>query len=358
MLYSSLRIMAQMLPVVALLATAGLAQAASTGLQPGARIPSFSLKDQRGLAQTFDSLKGPNGLVILFNRSADWCPFCKAQLIDLEGARKEFEAKGVHVVSVTYDSPDVLSTFAKRRGIHFEMLSDPNSAVIKEFGVLNPDATADQAGIAIPNYFWIAPDGVIRHRLAEAELLDRASASYFYQQIFGGAAALERAHSVSAAATPHVKVALGQTDVVTAPGTRIRLWARIEFDGDTHLYAPGAESLGYHSVKLSLNPAELYGSHATSYPTSTVLNVPSLGERIPVFEHEVLIAKDIWPIRNDETVQKFAADPTLVVRGVLEYQACTNTTCFAPTKVPVEWTVEVRASDLDGERVPEPLRRK
>jgi thiol-disulfide isomerase/thioredoxin len=54
------------------------------GLQPGAKAPSFTLQDQTGKTQNLSSLTGPKGLVLLFFRSADWCPFCKGQLVDLE----------------------------------------------------------------------------------------------------------------------------------------------------------------------------------------------------------------------------------------------------------------------------------
>jgi cytochrome oxidase Cu insertion factor (SCO1/SenC/PrrC family) len=45
---------------------------AQTGPAVGARIPAFEAVDQHGKARTFDSLKGPHGLVLLFVRSADW----------------------------------------------------------------------------------------------------------------------------------------------------------------------------------------------------------------------------------------------------------------------------------------------
>ena len=52
---------------------AGLAaQSARSGLDVGAKIPSFSLEDQNGKVQTFDSIKGQNGAVLVFFRSADW----------------------------------------------------------------------------------------------------------------------------------------------------------------------------------------------------------------------------------------------------------------------------------------------
>ena len=42
------------------------------GLSVGQKAPAFSLRDQFGHAQTLDALKGANGTVLLFFRSADW----------------------------------------------------------------------------------------------------------------------------------------------------------------------------------------------------------------------------------------------------------------------------------------------
>jgi hypothetical protein len=44
----------------------------SIGLAVGQKAPAFSLRDQFGRTQTLDSLKGANGTVLLFFRSADW----------------------------------------------------------------------------------------------------------------------------------------------------------------------------------------------------------------------------------------------------------------------------------------------
>ena len=44
----------------------------STGIAVGQKIPAFSVPDQNGRSQTFDSIKGPNGAAIYFNRSVDW----------------------------------------------------------------------------------------------------------------------------------------------------------------------------------------------------------------------------------------------------------------------------------------------
>lgn len=43
-----------------------------TGPAVGEKIPQFEAQDQNGNRQTFETLRGPNGLLLLFYRSADW----------------------------------------------------------------------------------------------------------------------------------------------------------------------------------------------------------------------------------------------------------------------------------------------
>ena len=42
------------------------------GPQVGETVPDFSLVDQFGETRTLQSLMGPNGLMLVFSRSADW----------------------------------------------------------------------------------------------------------------------------------------------------------------------------------------------------------------------------------------------------------------------------------------------
>jgi hypothetical protein len=50
----------------------GSVELMSIGLAVGQKAPAFSLHDEFGRVQTLDTLKGTNGTVLLFFRSADW----------------------------------------------------------------------------------------------------------------------------------------------------------------------------------------------------------------------------------------------------------------------------------------------
>ena len=73
--------------------------------------------------------------------------------MELQGRLSELEANGLGLVAISYDSQDVLSEFAARRGITFPLLSDEDSAIIETFGILNTVAaeglgpTADDAAV-------------------------------------------------------------------------------------------------------------------------------------------------------------------------------------------------------------------
>lgn len=44
----------------------------ATGPEPGQRIPDFALPDQSGIIRSLPNLAGPNGLLLVFHRSANW----------------------------------------------------------------------------------------------------------------------------------------------------------------------------------------------------------------------------------------------------------------------------------------------
>ena len=103
------------------------------GPQVGTRVPDFTLVDQKGQSRTLASLMGPKGLMLVFYRSADWCPYCKTQLAELQTRAADLAKNGIGLAAVSYDSVPVLADFSKRRGITFPLLSDPGSQTIKRY---------------------------------------------------------------------------------------------------------------------------------------------------------------------------------------------------------------------------------
>ncbi len=99
----------------------------------------FAATDQTGTPRNFDSFVGENGAVVVFYRSAKWCPFCQMQLIDLNtNAVEAIKERGYGLAAISYDKVSDLERFHKKWRVAFPMLSDEGSAMIDTLGLRNP----------------------------------------------------------------------------------------------------------------------------------------------------------------------------------------------------------------------------
>jgi peroxiredoxin len=324
------------------------------GLMPGAKAPEFRLHDQTNRPQTLQSLSGNNGLLLLFFRSADWCPFCKGQLVDLEGAQKAFAARGINVAAVSYDSPAVLADFGKRRTITYPLLSDQNSELIDKFGIRNPAGKGIEAGIPYPGYYLIDTHDVIVKRFFETAYVNRLTANNLYANLFGDVPLPGQGRRLEA--TPHVTVTTSQSDQSVTPGSVVRLSVDLTPAPETHVYAPGAEKYQYIVTSLNFVRSDLYTAGKTSYPKSEILSVPELDQLVPVYNGRIELSTSAAAVVNGNTIHHFGQESKLDLKAELTYQACTKSICFPPVKVPVEWTVNLKP--LDRERVSESLQHR
>jgi peroxiredoxin len=136
-----------------------------TGPAIGTKAPAFTLKDQTGKERTLEEVLKKRKVALVFYRSADWCPFCKKQLVQLQADLKALEDSGFSIVGISYDSVDVLHDFADKRKIAFPLLSDPGSKTIKAYGLLNKEAAGKAEGIPYPGTIVLDRDGMVRAKL-------------------------------------------------------------------------------------------------------------------------------------------------------------------------------------------------
>ncbi len=104
-----------------------------------------------------------------------------------------FEAAGVAVYALSYDEPEALADFAAKHGITFTFLSDPDSEVITEFGILNTLIPPDDHpwhGIPFPGAYIIDSEGIIRSKFFEGRLAIRASGDQLLRAVAGEPPAL------------------------------------------------------------------------------------------------------------------------------------------------------------------------
>lgn len=183
------RSLAKLLIVCSLITAARYSFAAEFVWAPafpeGSHIPVLEAPDHTGTVQTLASLAGDKGLVLLFSRSVDWCPFCKAQLRALVKEVDAFVAMGFNVSVMTYDSLEILQNVVEDEGVTFKLLHDEALKHVNAYGILNKDyAPGDSAyGIPQPGILVIAPDGTIVKKFAEEDFRKRPDFALVLQSL-------------------------------------------------------------------------------------------------------------------------------------------------------------------------------
>ena len=145
------------------------------GLALGQTVGDVSLIRSNGDAASLSDLMGANGVALVFVRSVDWCPYCKKQLKEIDDISDELAGLGWPLMAVSYDDPAILAEFSGKHGLGYELLSDPESEVIRTFNLLNTDMKQGTRyyGIPHPAIFFVDTDRSIRAVLREDGYKDR-----------------------------------------------------------------------------------------------------------------------------------------------------------------------------------------
>lgn len=253
--------------------------------------------------------------------------------MQLQNAKDRFEKQGLYLAAISYDSPAILTDFAKRHKIKFPLLADPNSQVIRSFNVLNAEAKGMTKGMAHPGFFYIDESGTIREKYFEGKYTNRFTANNVIGKLFPELTE-EVSHTVEA---PHLRVTLSQSDRTVVPGSRVTLTADIDLPPDVHVYSPGVQ--GYKPIQLILHTSAGIEPAAVSYAPPKTLYLEAIKEEVPVFDGNFRITQDVTvdvsKVREGARAL-FSATKTVSIVGELQYQACDRTTCYPPMSVPVK----------------------
>jgi peroxiredoxin len=214
-------------------------QSIKTGPDVGQAVPSFSASDQDGRAQTLQSIMGPKGAMLVFFRSADWWPFCKVQLVELQHNLAAIRKEGLGVAAISYDSTGALKSFADRQHISYPLLSDPDSKIIRAFDILNETSKPGTMtyGIPYPGVYILDVKGQVLAKYFEDDYKDRVSTADILARQFGAPIAAARGVSE----TKHLRITASASNDIARPGLRIALKLDIELKPGMHvdLRAPG-----------------------------------------------------------------------------------------------------------------------
>lgn len=259
----------------------------------------------------------------------------------------------------------MLAAFSKQRGITFPLLSDFGSATIKRYGILNPfpeqalgpsrndpavkadiekyvsvvGARSEMTGIAFPGTFILDRRGRVTARFFEDFYIDRNTVSSLLIKLGDRAGVSAAATKIS---TNHLDVTTYPSDPAVAPGNRFALVVEVAPHTRLHVYAPGAEALGYRVISLSMQPNAQIHVLPMQYPASEIYHFRPLNERVPVFQKPFRLVQELLLDGTPASQEALRGKQELALTGTLQYQACDEKVCYNPVSVPLSWKLNLR----------------
>jgi len=164
------------------------------GIKVGEKAPEFVLNNALGKPVSLKDrmVKGP--VVLVFYRGA-WCPFCNMHLHVLQDSLPEFKKYGAQLITITPQTPDKSVEQFKEKGYPFEVLSDLDNKVMKDYRLyfeLSDDLVAvykkhgldieafngkGRNVLPVPGSFVIDSNGVVRAMHADTDYKQRMEPS-------------------------------------------------------------------------------------------------------------------------------------------------------------------------------------
>jgi len=101
------------------------------------------------------NLSDLRGQVVAVRFWADWCPFCRREMRELNPVAERLADAGVVLLAInTGQDRTRVERFVERLGLSYPILLDPDSQVSRRYGV-----------IAIPVTYFIDREGIVRGRI-------------------------------------------------------------------------------------------------------------------------------------------------------------------------------------------------
>jgi hypothetical protein len=139
--------------------------------------------------------------------------------------------------------------------------------------------------------------------------------------------------------TMHLTVNTSISSAEVASGQKLSLSFDVTPKRNMHVYAPGKHD--YQVIAVKLDPQPWMKAAATTYPPSEIYYFKELDEKVETYGKPFKLVQVVTVLDTPEAKKALAGSP-LKLSGRLEYQACDDKVCYAPTKIPISFDLTVK----------------
>lgn len=100
----------------------------------GEAIPDVVLKSPDASDHSILGIIGEKPTILLFYRGG-WCPFCNAQLAEVQTIENQIIELGYQIVAISPDSPENLKISGEQHKLTYSLYADSDGTLIKAIGI-------------------------------------------------------------------------------------------------------------------------------------------------------------------------------------------------------------------------------
>jgi hypothetical protein len=230
--------------------------------------------------------------------------------VELQDHKAEFDAAGIKLFAISYDSVESLSHFAERYGIEYPMLSDVDSRVIREFGILNtlvrPDET-ESYGIPFPGSYLVGANGKVITKFFNQQYQARETAPAMMHAGFGLPIAPSLLCHGQASGGDGIHISADLLTKTLHPQQRSLIYVTLDLAEGLHVYG---------------EPASDGFLGEPQFPETKLLRIEEIDEEFNTYDGNLQI---VIPVVSAIREVRSAS-----INLKVSFQACTNAMCYIP----------------------------
>ena len=218
-------------------------------------------------------------------------------------------------------------------GVEFTLLSDVDSAVIEQYGVLNTIVQPTDVpfyGIPFPGFFLVNEEGVIVDKLFNRHLAHREGVESILDSFAGRivAAPNEPFGSTTEDDGIGVSVFLRGGGGVLRVGPRRRLVVRIDMPDGIHIYGEPVPE-GMVATTITIDGPEGFVHDMRDGPPTHAFELPGIDQPLQVWDGTVEFVFDVYASSALRPTRVDGADQ-IEIEVSVRAQACDDVQCFVP----------------------------
>jgi hypothetical protein len=251
----------------------------------------------------------------------------------LRDAYGKFAEHNIALYAVSYDDQDSLAQFCSGQAIPYPLLSDMDSAVIRQYGILNTEVSVDDAflhGIPFPGAYVCDEEGKVIAKFFHDSYKKRDSAESLLDAALGRIVLDDTAPRVEAADEEiKLTVAVHGGKGSVRQGVLRKVLVRFDLPESLHIYGePVPDGMVATTVSVAGPPGFI--TQATKFPPTQNLHLEVMNVDLNVWSGQVDIVVPFYPVGELVSETRPLDSEQIDIEVTVRYQACTDSECLLP----------------------------